>query len=116
MNKNERVILKELVGWHEGELSPATLINGIAKGDEKSVQNLKSKGYIDTVPHPHRDLNGNYYDVPFYFATAKGLVEFEPWYKKIWFSFKRDLRTIIVTIIISVCTTLVTIFLGKLFK
>ncbi len=91
MDKKEKDILKALVDHHEGELSPAEFINGIAKGDNRSVRNLKSKGYIDTINHQNKDFNGNYYDIPFYYATHKGLVKFESWYKRILFSFKNNI-------------------------
>ncbi len=116
MDKKEREILKALVEHPRGELSPADFINGIARGDERSVRNLQSKGYVNTAPHPHRDLNGNYYDVPFYYATDKGLVEFEPWHKKIRFLFRGDLRTVIIALITALGITLITIFIEKMVK
>lgn len=116
MNKEEEKILNGLVKSRLGELSPSEFINGIAQSDERSVQHLISKGYIATTIHQNRDLNGNYYDIPFYHATHKGLVYFEPWYKRIWFSFKGDVRTIIVALVTSLGTSLITIFVSKFFQ
>ncbi len=116
MNKKEKIILKALVNNPKGQLSPVDFINGIAGRDERSVQNLISKGYVATEPHPHPGLHGGFYDVPFYFATEKGLLEFESWYKRIWFYFKGDLRTIIIALITAVGTTLITLLIGKMLK
>mgnify|MGYP000607281592 CR=1 FL=1 len=111
MTKDERRILKKLV--NRGDLlSPAKLINGIAKGDRRSVENLVVKGYIEEVPQDMHGPRGTY-TLNFYRATEKGLLVFAPWYKRIWSAIKRDIRTVIISTITAVITTLITIFLEK---
>lgn len=114
MDLEEKRILRELVEHPRGELSPADFVNGIAKRNERAVQNLKSKGYIDTTPHQHRDLHNNYYDVHFYHATHKGIMYFDPWYKKTFFAIKDDIRTVLVSVITAAVTTVVTIVVTNL--
>lgn len=114
MNSDEKRILKALVEHPGGELSPADFVNGIAKRNERAVQNLKSKGYVDTTPHQHRDLLNNYYDVHFYHATHKGIMYFDPWYKKVLHAIKDDIRTVLVSLITATVTTIVTIVITNL--
>ncbi|MDE2019278.1 MAG: hypothetical protein KGJ13_02935 [Patescibacteria group bacterium] len=116
MNTNEKRILKELVEAPQGELSPAHFVNGIAKQDQRAVRHLQSRGYIATTPRQHRDISGSYYDIPFYYATDKGFAEFYPWYEKLWFAIKSDLRIIIISAITSAITSLITIILTKVFS
>ena len=102
MKYREREILRKLVEHPKGSLSPVNMINVIAKRDEKSVHNLIVTGYIETV---ETNKYGRSYN--FYRATEKGLLYFDVWYKKIWFSIKGDIRNIIVSAI----TTVVIYFL-----
>jgi hypothetical protein len=91
MNKKEKEILKKAVEDPTGLLSPVDLINGIAKHDRRAVQNLISKGYIEEVT---KDLPGPTlgitYPQDFYRVTDKGLIEFQPWFRRFWFNFKKD--------------------------
>ncbi len=114
MTKEEKRILKEIV-TRGGLLSPATVINAIAKGDRRSVENLVVKGYIEEVP---QDIQGprDTYTLNFYRATEKGLLVFAPLYKRILFAIKGDIRTIIISAITALITTLITIFLEKLLR
>ena len=106
MNKKEKEILKEVVYYHKGDLSPADMINGVAKHDNRSVQNLIVKGYIEEY---HKYINNISYN--FYRSTEKGIVYFDKWYKKLFFNVKGDIRSIIVSFI----TTSITYILMKIF-
>lgn len=107
MNKSEREILKKAIDSKDGLLSPATLINGIAKRDKRSVENLVALGYLDEVPRDHSGLNGSYYTINFYRVTAKGLFYFKAWHIKLWHNIKGDIRTIIISAITAIVTTLI---------
>jgi len=97
MKDKEKEILKKLVVHPEGSLSPHDMINVIAKRDKRSVHNLISNGFIEEVPTHKNDRDYN-----FYRATDKGLLFFDKWYKRIWFSIKGDIRNIIVSAITAV--------------
>ncbi|MDP3934721.1 MAG: hypothetical protein Q8Q46_00640 [Candidatus Giovannonibacteria bacterium] len=116
MTENEKRILKAVVEHHDGLLSPADLINGIAKRDKRSVENLVANGYIEEVPREHPDIRGGYYTINFYRATGKGLLKFAPWHKRIWMSVKGDVRTVLISTITALITTLVVIFLEKILR
>lgn len=113
MSNNERKILRAVVEHHEGLLSPADLINGIAQRDNRSVENLVSKKYLEEVPRQHQGLGGNYYTINFYRATEKGLLVFAPWYEKIWAGIKGDVRTVVISAITALITTLIAVFIEK---
>lgn len=114
MTGNEKRILKAVVEHHDGLLSPSNLINGIAKGDNRSVENLVAGGYLEEVPRDHRDTNGGYYTINFYRATEKGLLKFAPWHKRIWVGVKGDVRTIVISAVTALVTTLIAIILDKI--
>lgn len=117
MTKNEKRILKVVVERHEGLLSPADLINGIAQRDRRSVENLVVKGYIEEVPQDmHGGMNGSTYTLNFYRATERGLLVFAPWYTKIWAGMKGDIRTIVISGITALITSLIAIFIEKFLK
>ncbi|NOQ68041.1 hypothetical protein GQ568_01205 [Patescibacteria group bacterium] len=97
MEDKEKEILKKLVEHPKGSLSPCDMINAVAKRDKRSVHNLISTGYIEEVETYKNDRVYN-----FYRATEKGLLFFDKWYKKIWFSIKGDIRNIIVSAITAV--------------
>lgn len=85
MTKEEKIILKKAIKNKEGLLSPATMINGIAKRDQQSVENLVVKGYLEEVPRDKTGLQGNTYTVRFYRVTEKGLARVNL-IKWIWFN------------------------------
>ena len=116
MTANEKRILKAVVEHQKSPLSPADLINSIAKGDSRPVENLVSMGYLQEVPREHRDMQGGYYNVNFYRATEKGLLVFSPWYNRLWFGVKGDIRTIVVAAITALITILIAIFLEKILR
>ncbi len=88
MSPKEKEILKEAVNHVDGLLSPATLINGIAKQDRRSVENLVSGGYLEEVAQDVNHLRGNTYSLNFYRTTEKGRIVFESFYKRWWFNFR----------------------------
>lgn len=104
MTIQELDILKKTVEAHQGLLSPADFLNGICHRDGKSAHSLIALGLIEEVPHRVHER-----DYIFYRATEKGRFVFYPIYKKLWYWFKGDIRTIIVAGIISVVTTLITL-------
>ena len=114
MTKNEKKILKEVVD-RGGLLSPADLINGIARRDRRSVENLVVKGYIEEVPQD-QGSRGHNYTLNFYRATEKGLLVFSPWHARAWHVLKADLRTIVIAAITALVTSVVAIFIGRLFQ
>ena len=114
MTENERKILKAVVD-RGGLLSPADLINGIAQRDNRSVENLVAKKYLEEVPRQHRGLGDAYYTINFYRATEKGLLVFSPWHMKMWHGMKYDVRTIVISAITALITSVIAIFIGKLF-
>ena len=116
MTKNEKRILKAVVEHHDGLLSPADLINGIAQRDNRSVENLVAKKYLEEVPRQHRGLGDAYYTINFYRAAEKGLLIFLPWYTKIWHGMKGDVRTIIISVITALVTSLIAIFIEKFLR
>jgi len=115
MTKDEKRILRAVID-RGGLLSPADLINGIAQRDRRSVENLVVKGYIEEVPQDMHGMHGNTYTLNFYRATEKGLLVFAPWYIKMWTGIKGDLRTVIISAITALITTLITIFLGRILR
>ena len=114
MNKQEKQILKAIIEHPKGLLSPATVINGIAKKDQRSVEKLVSMGYIKEVPREHRDVQGGYYTINFYRPTEKGLSIFLPYYKRFWISIKGDIRTIFVSAITALITTAIAFYITKI--
>ena len=116
MNEKERIILREVVN-RGGLLSPADLINGIAKQDRRSVENLVVKGYIEEVSQDVEGVKlGSTHSVNFYRATEKGLIEFSPRHQRLWFWLRGDVRTVIIAIITALVTTLITVFIERLFN
>jgi len=109
MKKEEEDILKKCVENQGGLLSPASVINSFSKGNRGIPEKLVSLGYLELVPeeiHTGETIN-------FYRVTEKGFAFFYPLHKKAWFYFKVDLRTILVAVIISVVTSIITLFLFK---
>lgn len=115
MTENEKKILKTVVN-RGGLLSPANLINGIARRDSRSVENLVAKKYLEEVPRQHCGLGGAYYTINFYRATEKGLLVFSPWYAKIWQGIQEDIRTIIIAAITALVTSVIAIFIEKFLR
>ncbi len=87
MTNKEKNILKKAVESNEGQISPATMINSYAGGDQGAVERLVSSGYLERVYQLHEGLHGATYSIIFYAVTEKGVVYFSPLYKRIWHSF-----------------------------
>ena len=106
------MILKIAIDRKKGLYSPADMINGIAGHDRALIENLVTKKYLEEVST--EIPTGATYN--FYRVSHKGLMFFSPWYEKLWFNFKNDLRTITVSIITTIITTIATIIIGNLLK
>ena len=115
MTNQEKKILKAVVD-RGGLLSPADLINGIAKHDRRAVENLVVKKYLKEVPQDVPGITlGSTYSLNFYRPTEKALLIFSPWIIKMWHAMRSDIKTIIISAITAFITSLVTIFVGKFF-
>jgi hypothetical protein len=108
MNNKERKILKNIVEQSEKLLSPAIVINSIAKKDEKSVHVLVRDGYLEKVKTSRL---GEFYD--FYTPTKKGELVFDKWYKRFWFNIRSDFKIIFISFITTIMTTVVIYFVTK---
>lgn len=116
MKETEKRILKAVVD-RGGLLSPADLINGIAQHDRKPVENLVVKGYLEEVSQDVKGIKlGSTYSVNFYRATEKGLLVFSPWHAKIWHWLRGDIRTIIISAITALVTSLIAISVEKFLR
>jgi len=113
MTENEKRILRAVID-RGGLLSPTDLINGIAQRDRRSVENLVVRGYIEEVPQDVEGTKlGSTYSLNFYRAKEKGLLVFSPWYTKTWYGMKGDVRTIVISVITALITSLIAIFIDK---
>ncbi|MDO8604438.1 MAG: hypothetical protein Q7K40_03515 [bacterium] len=112
MIKEEKEVLRIAIERKQGLYSPAEMINGIAGHNRKLVEDLVVKGYLEEVSQ--QISTGAVYN--FYRVSHKGLILFSSWYKKLWFSFRNDLRVIIVSIVASSITTIVAIMIEKSLK
>lgn len=116
MTEYEKLILKAVVD-RGGLLSPADLINGIARQDRRVVENLVVRGYIEEVPQDMKGVKlGSTYTLNFYRATEKGLLVFSPWYTRMWHGLKGDVRTIVIATITALVTSLIAIFVERFFQ
>lgn len=116
MIKKEYEILKLIVN-KGGLLSPVDVINVIAKRDRRSVENLVTKGYVKEVPQDIPGIKfGSTRSVNFYRMTEKGLMKFAPWHQKIWFWTKGDVRTVVISMVTALATTIITVFIERFFS
>lgn len=102
MKQEEKDLLKKLVDSPEGMLVDYIFAVG---SNRKLVQKLISVRLIESF-----QLKGQ----TFYRATESGYSIFYPLPQKLWYWFKRDIRTIIVAIIISIITTLLTLLVKEI--
>ncbi|MDE2031217.1 MAG: hypothetical protein KGI58_03110 [Patescibacteria group bacterium] len=112
MTRKEKDVLKLSIERKGGLYSPADMINGIASQNRQLVENLVVKGYLEEVPTQIQ--TGTTYN--FYRVSHKGLMVFNPWYKRLWYFLKGDLRTVIVSVITALITTIITIVIGRYIK
>lgn len=85
MNAHERNILKKAYESGKGFLSPSLLINSIARQDRMSVEHLIAEGYLLRVPE---EKPGAGYSINFYILTEKGLMEFKPFFSRLYYKAK----------------------------
>lgn len=117
MKKYLKIILKGAIDHHKGSISPADMINGIAKHDEKSVEYLVAHRYLEYVPVDKPGINNSgFYTLQFYRVSEKGHAVFLSWYKKLWYNLKGDIRTVFVALVTAFGTTLITIYISKLLQ
>lgn len=114
MKKETKEILKKAVDHPSGALSPANMINGIAGGNDKQVEWLVAHKYLENIPVDHPGIHGGFYTLQFYRVSEKGYTVFAPWYERMWFFLRGDIRIVIISIITAILTTLATIFINKL--
>ncbi len=109
MHAQQKEILRGVVEYPLGLISQSQFFNSICKGDKKTAHILITSGFIEEVTRKIRETNQ---DATFYRPTLKGQAIFYPWYRRLWYLIKGDVRTIIVATIISLITSLVTISLS----
>lgn len=114
MKKETKEILKKAVDCPKGKFSPADMVNGIAGGNDKQVEWLVVHKYLENVPVDKPGFHGDYYTLQFYRVSEKGYTIFAPWYKRVWFFVRGDIRTIIISVITSILTILAAIFANRL--
>ena len=104
MKKEEKEVLKKAVDSIEGLLSPSTIINSYAGQKRGLVEKLVSLGCLEMIPEEIRTGS----TINFYRVTEKGYSIFYPIYKKLWFWFRGDVKTIIIAVITAIITTILT--------
>lgn len=108
MTTEEKEILKKAIQSRKGLISPADMINSFAQHDRGMVENLVARGYLEMVS----EVIATGKPINFYRVTELGLVQFEPFYTKLWFWFRGDIRTITVSAVTAIVVALITILLG----
>lgn len=102
MNYSEKELLKTVVNFHSGLLSPAEMFNTVGQHqNEKEIHKLITEGFIEEVPTTRNERS-----YIFYRATQKGHMVFEPILKKGWI-FLRDLKNL--STILSIIATILSI-------
>ncbi len=113
MNAIEKEVLKKIHDNPQGLLSQTDLINCLPNGNTKISHSLIAKGYIEEVS---RLIKATQVEVTFYRLTEKGIMEFEPLRKRFWFLIKSDTRTILVSAITAIVTSIITILIERWIK
>jgi len=103
LSRQEKELLKKALLYNKGQLSPVDIITGCANGDEKVVERLVSKGYIERVYHFKEGIKSTY-SITFYTITEKGMVACESILPRLKYYFKANLALIvgIVSIILGI--------------
>ena len=114
MNKKEKDILKKAVDSNEGQISPATMINSYAEGDQGIVERLVGSGYLERVYQFREGLHQATYSIIFYAVTEKGLMQFSTFPKKLWFNFRN--QTAVYVGLLSVIISLAAFFSTLVFS
>lgn len=108
MLKEEKEILTKAKSSGKGLHSPSDMISSYAGHNRGLVEDMVARGYLNIVPeviHTGKSIN-------FYRITERGLIQFDPLYKRLWFYFKGDLRTILVSLLTALVTSIATLWLG----
>jgi len=111
MDKKEKEILKKMLDNPNGLLSQSELISCLPDKDTKLSHSLITSGFIEET---RRVIKLSGLEATFYRLTEKGRIVFKPIYKRMWFLIKGDVRTIVVSIITALVTTMMAIWITKL--
>ena len=111
MKKKE--LLKIIIDGNYKEYEYKNLIKLVGENESKLIRELIGTKYIDEVKrNVYAGSRGNI-EIIHYTVSEKGYLVFEPFYKKIWFTLKGDIRTIIIAVITSIIITIITIYITK---
>ncbi len=110
MNEEETRILKELVK-HGTPQSPAMFVNSIAQRNERVVETLLVKGYVETTPVKKY---GQMFD--FYRPTEKGIAKSKGRFKWLWYNIRGDTRNIIVSSMTALVVTFLAMMIERVFS
>lgn len=116
MTEKEKSILKKAVDSHEGQISPSTMINGYAEGNQGLVERLVSQGYLERVYQFREGLHQATYSIIFYAVTEKGLMQFASVPTRLWFNFKSQITLWIgiVSVVVSVGAFISTLYFSHI--
>lgn len=104
MNKEEKEVLKKVRDDSGGLLSQSDLINYLPNRDTRLSHSLITSGFIEEV---NRKIKATQIEATFYRLTEKGRIIFEPFYKRLWFLIKGDIRIIIVAAITALIISII---------
>lgn len=105
MNKKEKEALTSIHGVERGLLNQSDLLNCLPDRDTRLSHSLITSGYLEETKRLEK---ASQIEITYYRLTEKGRMIFEPWYKRLWFFCKGDVRTIIVAAITALVVSLVT--------
>lgn len=94
MTNEEKELLKELTRANEGFRD----VFSLRQNQKKATQLLIAKGLAEEFQHKN---------ISCYRATEKGYSIFYPLHKKLWFVIKGDVKTIIVSLVTALLTTII---------
>jgi hypothetical protein len=108
MKKEEKEALQNIYNSSSGLLSQSELINCLPNRDTKISHSLITCGYVEETI---RRIKSNQIEATFYRLTEKGQNIFKPFHKRLWFSIKGDVRTVVVSVITALLITFLTLWL-----
>ena len=108
MKKEEKKVLQKVLDDKEGLLSQSDLLNCIPDRNNKISHYLITSGFIEETM---RNIKATGVPVTFYRITEKGRNALAPFYKRLWFSFKGDIRNITVSAITAIITAIIAILI-----
>lgn len=98
MRKEEKELLNELITSQQGFKDTFALSQGQkSQGQKKIAQILIARGFVEEF---------QYKNILCYRATEKGHAVFYPLPQRLWFILKSDVRTVVVSIITALLTTI----------